>query len=693
MTRSVSSSHASTLHETLHRVFGFRGFRANQEAVCAAAMEGRDVLLVMPTGSGKSLCYQLPAIARGGTALVISPLIALMDDQAAKLAALGLRVERIHSGLDREAAREACRQYLAGQLQFLFIAPERLRVPGFAEMLAKRKPNLIAIDEAHCISQWGHDFRPDYRLLGRSLEMLKPAPVMALTATATPTVQKDIVKQLGLAAPAQFIHGFRRDNLAIEVVEVSKPRRAQFCVELLQLKERRPAIVYAPTRRDAETTAETLSSHFPSAAYHAGMDAGVRERVQREFLEGRLEVVVATIAFGMGIDKADVRTVIHTALPSSVEGYYQEIGRAGRDGLESRTILMHSFADRRTHDFFYQRDYPEMAVLDRIAYKLGDEPQHVEDLRDALKMDQEIFQKALEKLVGHGGAAVDFEGMATKGAAAWRDPYARQCQHRQEQIEKMLRFADGGVCRMRMLVEHFGDDEDAGRNCGLCDFCAAENAVAQVFRPLKRGEEATVESVARALRSSPNGMATGRLYKQLFPSGGMDRDEFESLLVSMARSGYAELEDTTFEKDGKMIPFRRITLTDAGEEIGQGEPLRMLLPDAKERERAGAKPRRSSRSGSGSGARSAAPQQKTLIAEPEVKLSAAEEALEKRLRAWRSEEAKKHGFPAFRIFGDKTLRELVLERPQTQDDLLRINGIGPEKATRFGESICAICAG
>jgi RecQ family ATP-dependent DNA helicase len=233
------------LAELLRSVFGFAKFRANQEAVCRAAIDGRDLLLVMPTGFGKSLCYQLPALALGGTALVISPLIALMEDQAAKLTALGLRVGRIHSGLDRSVARQACVDYLNGSLQFLFIAPERLRVPGFGEMLAKRKPALIAIDEAHCISQWGHDFRPDYRMIGQYLPALRPAPVLALTATATPSVQADILTQLEMVKPAKFIHGFRRDNLAIEVVELSMPERPGAICGLLASAERRPAIVYA----------------------------------------------------------------------------------------------------------------------------------------------------------------------------------------------------------------------------------------------------------------------------------------------------------------------------------------------------------------------------------------------------------------------------------------------------------------
>ena len=360
----MPKQHATeTLSELLHRVFGHPAFRAHQQQVCEAASTGRDVLLVMPTGAGKSLCYQLPALYRrasgfNGTALVISPLIALMDDQAAKLSALNLRVARIHSGLSRDEARDACRDYLTGNLDFLFIAPERLRVPGFPEMLAKRKPSLIAIDEAHCISAWGHDFRPDYRTLGQYLPALRPAPIIALTATATPTVQRDIALQLDLQDPAIFITGFRRHNLAIQAIELSKPQRPDFALNILKQPGARPAILYAGSRKDAEEYASKFHKHFPTAAYHAGLDPATRDRVQRAFLSGKLDVVVATVAFGMGVDKADVRTVIHVALPGSVEAYYQEIGRAGRDGLPSRTILLHGFADRRLQEFFLEKNYP-----------------------------------------------------------------------------------------------------------------------------------------------------------------------------------------------------------------------------------------------------------------------------------------------------------------------------------------------
>lgn len=675
------------LQQLLHSTFGFPDFRASQQSVCEAAVAGRDVLLVMPTGAGKSLCYQLPALARGGTALVISPLIALMDDQANKLTSLGLRVGRIHSGLSREHSRQVCREYLDGNLQFLFIAPERFRVPGFGAMLAKRPLALIAIDEAHCISQWGHDFRPDYRNLASHLHALRPAPVIALTATATPQVQRDIVSELALNQPAQFIQGFRRTNLAIEVVEVSKPRRTELARKLLRDAANRPAIIYAPSRKDAEALATELNADFPTATYHAGLDSGTRDHVQRAFLGGETQVVVATIAFGMGIDKADVRTVLHMAMPASVESFYQEIGRAGRDGKPARTVLMYSFADRRMHDFFLERDYPPADTLGRIAAALRAEPIHADDLRIALKLDLDVFGPALDKLLAQGAAHIDMGNNVTRAsdcAGAWRRNYDTQVNFRRGQIDAMMRFASAAECRMAALIRHFGDASDANRTCGLCDFCSPERASAQSFREPTRDESSEIKRILRGLAAAPSGKSTGKLYTDLYPKGELDRKEMDALLDALTRAGYTTVESASFvAEDGREIAYRRASLTHEGREAADGEPLAGLQMRDAELVNAG---RTRDRSKTG-GKSNTKPQPDNMPLTPEQK------TLDAALRAWRAAEAKSLGKLAFVVFGDRTLRQIVLDAPVTEADLQGISGIGPAKAERWGAAILAVVNG
>ena len=590
----------ANLRHLLKTAFGFDDFRPYQETVCRAATEGRDLLLVMPTGAGKSLCYQLPGIARAGTTLVVSPLIALMEDQATKLSSQGFRAERIHSGRSRAESRQACVDYLAGRLDFLFIAPERLRVPGFPEMLAKRIPALIAVDEAHCISQWGHDFRPDYRMLGQRLPLLRPAPIIALTATATPQVQDDIVAQLGLSRAERFIHGFRRTNIAIEIVERSPGERADVICEILADKARRPAIVYAATRKSAEEIGKALGKKL-AAAYHAGMDADERDRIQTAFLDGRLEIIVATVAFGMGIDKANVRTILHAALPGSLEGYYQEIGRAGRDGKPSSAILLHSFVDRKTHEFFHDRDYPDAAVLESIHAKLSKKPVDRDKLRTKLHMDPDRFDKALEKLGIHGGAESTPEGEIVKGEGAWKKPYLVQRDHKLEQLQVMGRFAESHGCRMVHMIRHFGDQEDDGALCGLCDICAPGNCIARRFREPSREEETAISRILQALARGDE-QATGKLHRDTFPDGGLERRAFEHILGGLVRAGLVILSEESFEKDGKEITYQRATLTHEGRERGRDGAGISLAVEPKKKEkvkkRAGASSSSSSASSS-----------------------------------------------------------------------------------------------
>jgi RecQ family ATP-dependent DNA helicase len=663
-----------SVEDLLRSAFGFPSFRPNQEAVCRTVTGACDVLLIMPTGSGKSLCYQLPGIARGGTTLVISPLIALMEDQVTKLKALGFAVERIHCGRSRQASRQACFDYLEGRLQFLYISPERLRVTGFPEMLAKRKPTLIAVDEAHCISQWGHDFRPDYRMLGQRLPLLRPAPVIALTATATPRVQRDIIEQLGLQHPASFIHGFRRANLAIEVVEVVPAERSLLVCELLRDAARRPAIVYVPTRKQTEALAVELSALCPAAAYHAGLDAAHRARVQQDFLEGRVEVMTATIAFGMGIDKPNVRTVIHTALPGSLEGYYQEVGRAGRDGAPSRALLMQSYADRRTHDFFFERDYPDVEILDKIFERLTAKPISKAELQERVTLAADLFDKALEKLWTHGGALLDYDETITRGDRRWRELYTAQFEHKAAQLETMIRYARGADCRMTALVRHFGDRTDRQVPCGICDFCAPAECMAQKFRAPNARESAMIPRVLKTLRAGGS-KSSGKLHGELCRTGELSRNEFEEVLGAMARSGLLQLVESVFEAEGRSIPYKSVRLTHAGASLGESAGLEFLIKAAEQH---------------ASGKHRVKAKKKVQPKEPAPPPADINPALEQALRAWRLAEAKKLAVPAFAIFSDNTLRAIVVHRPLLSEELLAIHGMGLSKVDKYGPDIYRI---
>jgi ATP-dependent DNA helicase RecQ len=354
----------------LKKYFGYDAFRPLQEEVINNVIEKKDSFVLMPTGGGKSLCYQLPALKFSGVTLVISPLIALMKDQVDALQANGIKAEFINSSLNSAEIEKIKIRAKDGDLKILYLAPERFALAGWLDFLKNLNISLIAIDEAHCISEWGHDFRPDYRQLGILKKLFPTVPIIALTATATPRVQEDILTHLNLTKATLFISSFNRENLHLSVIE--KKQAFPKLVNLLRDYKNDSVIVYCFSRKETEAIAENLKLNgFSAVAYHAGMENNQRKLAQDLFIKDKVNIIVATIAFGMGIDKPDVRLVVHYTFPKTLEGYYQEIGRAGRDGLPSECVLFYSYADTRKHEFFINQ-IDDLTLAERAREKLSE---------------------------------------------------------------------------------------------------------------------------------------------------------------------------------------------------------------------------------------------------------------------------------------------------------------------------------
>ncbi|HYC51284.1 MAG TPA: ATP-dependent DNA helicase RecQ [Gemmatimonadaceae bacterium] len=352
---------------TLKQLFGYDDFRRGQVDVVAAVISGRDTLGVLPTGGGKSLCYQVPALVREGMAIVISPLISLMKDQVDRLQRLGVSATFLNSTIAAEEVASRLRAVREGRIKLLYVAPERFEAQDLAGVLSDADVSLLAVDEAHCISEWGHEFRPSFRRIADVAERLRIPQTMALTATATPRVREDITRQLRLKSPATIIGGFDRTNLSYAVEQCADEEAKNAAIVRILRTRENPAIVYAPTRAAVERVTRVITrAGLRALPYHGGFDDGHRQEVQDAFISGTVNWMVATNAFGMGIDKPNVRLVVHYAMPSTLEAYYQEAGRAGRDGAHGHCILLHAPSDRDTHEYFINNIFPSRAAVEGV---------------------------------------------------------------------------------------------------------------------------------------------------------------------------------------------------------------------------------------------------------------------------------------------------------------------------------------
>ncbi len=515
---------------SLRQHFGFDDFREGQGEVIATILAGKDAVVVMPTGSGKSLCYQLPAMILSGATLVVSPLIALMKDQVDALQARGLPATFINSSISDSEQRSRIEGVRRGEHKLVYVAPERFRSSRFVSALQSISISLFAVDEAHCVSTWGHDFRPDYLRLKSVIESLGNTQTIALTATATPYVRSDIIQQLGLKNPPTFVSGFDRPNLSLEVVQIQKEREKIARIKRLAKTYAGSGIIYASTRKAVEQVGRDLEDRGLSVStYHAGMPDVVRVKAQEDFMTGRTQMIVATNAFGMGIDKSDIRFVVHYQMPGSIEAYYQEIGRAGRDGLTSSCVLLFNYADKNTHDFFIEGSYPEASVVrDVYGVLLSTGLKRIElstseiSKRAGTRNDMAV-QSALYLLerAGHiersgGGpnrAAGGPRGSRTIAmldsvpVSQLRVSYAdvsRRADLERRKLREMIEFCYTEYCYRAHILDYFGDPHHR-RQCGMCGNCTPHSLPAA---PAASGGSANTSASRKP--TSPAGMAGPR---------------------------------------------------------------------------------------------------------------------------------------------------------------------------------------
>ncbi len=692
------------LHEKLQKHFGFAGFLAGQELAIRAILAGQDSLIVMPTGGGKSLCYQLPALILDGITVVVSPLIALMKDQVDALIARGIPATAINSTLSESAMDERISGMARGDYRLVYIAPERFRSERFVRALSPLSIALFALDEAHCISQWGHDFRPDYLRMKHALAELGQPPVAALTATATPDVRDDIVAQLelgknGRTTPQVLVSGFARHNLTFSVTRVSGREDKLGRIEKAA-REQKNGIVYCSTRKNVErVTSELAKLNLNPIMYHAGMPDSDRHTAQDRFISSPHPLIVATNAFGMGIDRPDIRFVIHYDIPGSVEAYYQEAGRAGRDGEAAFCDLLFNYADLRTQEFFLEGSNPPpdliRSTLDFIRRSCANGPAELDakiigeqiegktndmaistaiallEKSGVIKREYDPTRKAaIYQLISRGPdeAAIDFTALEEK---------RKRDEHR---LAKMVRYADARGCRHRFILDYFGDTSEHP-TCTMCDNCHGKS---RSEARLPDDEEVvilqkTLSCVARMKgrygRGRVTQVLTGSTAKQII-AAGLDKLSTYNLLADEGSDYVWSLLDALIEAgciEVSKDEYRTISLAPLGDDVMRlKKSIPIHLPDRRQKKVSASSSRR---------------------AELPDDLSPFDERAFEALRAWRREKADEMGgVPAYLIFSDRTLRDLARTLPADAEALQKVRGIGPAKLARFGNETLAIIA-